>query len=78
MLYSKYTVNIHNDISCGFFFKSRNPDVMFRLLDILFSQFVGLVVVGGLAFMYAFKMIDFYKEILDSKETQTDTVRIIS
>lgn len=63
---------------CVFFFKSRNPNVMFQLLYILFSQFVGIVVVGCLAIMYAVRMILFYREILDFKETQTDTVCIIS
>lgn len=45
------------------------------LLDIFVLQ---LIVIAVAAAVFSDKMIEFYKEVLDSKEKQKDAVRIMS
>lgn len=55
---------------------SRNTIVMCWLLDIFVLQFV-VAMYAVVAAVYSGLTIHFYKEVLDSKQRQTDTVRII-
>lgn len=71
---SKYTVNMYGNIYFVVNIKKHNCYVF--VLDIFVLQLV-VAMYAVVAAVYSGLTIHFYKEVLESKERQTDTVRII-
>lgn len=70
---SKYAVNMYGNIYFVVNIKKHKCYVL--VAGYIFSQLV--VVNAVVAAVYSGLTIKFYKEVLDSKERQTDTVRMI-